>query len=120
MRHHYKPCRQENRSGVGVVIRNSKGLVLFSLSQQLPRAYQPLEGEALAVVRALEFGVKEMVMEGDSEIIVNALKEDGSSVGSIASILQDVALFSSFFTKLLYSHVRRKVINLPIVWPGIP
>ena len=34
-------------------------------------------------------------MEGDLEIIVNALKADGSVVGSIASILQDETLFSS-------------------------
>ena len=47
------------------------------------------------MVLALEFGVKKMVMEGDSEIIVNALKADGSVVGSIASILQDETLFSS-------------------------
>ena len=104
--------RKENRSGVGVVIWNSKALVIASLSQQLPRAYQPLEVEALAVVRALEFGakigLKEMVIEGDLEIIVNELKADGSAMGSVALILQDATLFSSFFTKLLYSHVRRE------------
>lgn len=43
-----------------------------------------------------------------TQIIVNTLKEDGSAVGSLASILQDAALFSSFFTKLLYSHLRRE------------
>ena len=98
--------------GIEVVIRNSEGLVLASLSQQLPQAYQPLEVEALAVVQALEFGaeieVKEVVMEGDLEIIVNALKLNGSVAGPAASILQDAALFSSFVTKLLYFHVRRE------------
>lgn len=77
--------RKENKSGVRVAIRNSEGLVLASISQQLPRAFQPLEVEVLAVVRALEFGaeigVKEVVMEGDSKIIVNVLKADGSAVG---------------------------------------
>ena len=76
------------------------------------------------MVRALEFGakigLKEMVIEGDLEIIVNELKADGSAMGSVALILQDATLFSSFFTKLLYSHGRREVINLPVVWLGIP
>ena len=44
--------------GIEVVIQNSEGLVLASLSQQLPQAYQPLEVEALAVVQALEFGAE--------------------------------------------------------------
>ena len=72
------------------------------------------------MVLALEFGVKKMVMEGDSEIIVNALKADGSVVGSIASIMQDVTLFTS--SSLNYSTLMLggNVINLPIVWPGIP
>ena len=64
------------------------------------------------MVLALEFGakigVKEVVMKGDLEIVVNALKADGFAVGSIASILQDATLFSNFFTKLLYSHGRRE------------
>ena len=72
------------------------------------------------MVLALEFGVKKMVMEGDSEIIVNALKADGSVVGSIASIMQDVTLFTS--SSLNYSTLMLggNVINLPIVWLGIP
>ena len=72
------------------------------------------------MVLAPEFGVKKMVMEGDSEIIVNALKADGSVVGSIASIMQDVTLFTS--SSLNYSTLMLggNVINLPIVWLGIP
>ena len=72
------------------------------------------------MVLALEFGVKKMVMEGDSEIIVNALKADGSVMGSIASISQYATLFSS--SSLNYSTLMLggNVINLPIVWPGIP
>ena len=72
------------------------------------------------MVLALEFGVKKMVMEGDSEIIVNPLKADGSVVGSIASIMQDVTLFTS--SSLNYSTLMLggNVINLPIVWLGIP
>ena len=74
----------------------------------------------LALEFGAEFGVKKVVMESDSEIIVNALKTDGSVVGSIASILKDATLFSS--SSLNYSTLMLggNVINLPIVWPSIP
>ena len=36
---------EENRAGIGVVIRNSEGLVLGSLSKLVPQAYGPLEIE---------------------------------------------------------------------------
>ena len=71
--------------------------------------------EALVVVLALEFGAEVGVKK-----VVNALKADGSVVGSVASILQDATLFSS--SSLNYSTLMLggNVINLPIVWPGIP
>ena len=38
-----------------MMIWNNQGLVLASLLQQLPQAYGPLEVEALAIVKALQF-----------------------------------------------------------------
>lgn len=74
----------------------------------------------LALEFGVEIGVKKVVMEGDSEIIVNALKANGSVMGSIASILQYATLFSS--SSLNYSTLMLggNVINLPIVWLDIP
>lgn len=76
------------------------------------------------MVRALEFGVeigvKEVVMEGDSELIVNAMKTDGAIAGSVASILQDSNLFSGFSQNYYTLMLGGKVINLHIVWLGIP
>ena len=46
---------KENRAGIGVVIRDSEGMVLGSLSKQIPQAYSPLEIEAMAVTIAIQF-----------------------------------------------------------------
>ena len=53
-----------------------------------------------------------MVMEGDLEIIVNALKLNGSVAGPAASILQDAALFSSLSLNYCTFMLGGKVINL--------
>ena len=47
--------QEANKSGIGVVIRNSQGLILAPLSQLLPQAYIAVEVEALAVAKALQF-----------------------------------------------------------------
>ena len=45
-----------NISGIGVVVRNCTGEVIASLVQQVEQAFQPLEVEAIAACRAVEFG----------------------------------------------------------------
>ena len=45
-----------NKSGIGVVIRDSSGQVIAALVQQLSQAYQPVKFVAMATCKALEFG----------------------------------------------------------------
>ena len=69
---------KENCAGVGVVIRNEQGLVMASLSQKIPLPFTVIEVEALAARRAVEFvaelGLDRIVLEGDSEILINTLQ----------------------------------------------
>ena len=48
-------CSSSNCSGIGVVIRDHDGLVIASLAQNLCEAYKPMEIEAMAATRAIEF-----------------------------------------------------------------
>ena len=45
--------RDEKISGVGVVIQDDSGMVLASMSKQLPQLYSALEVEAMAASTAL-------------------------------------------------------------------
>ena len=67
----------ENKSDVGVVIRNNQGLIIASLSQQFPQAFQVEEIEALVAIRPLELGfdisIACDVLEGDSILIHEGL-----------------------------------------------
>lgn len=52
------------------------------------------------------------VLEGDSVLIVKALKEGGQSLTSFNPLIEDANLFSKFFTQLLYPHTSRESNNL--------
>ena len=103
--------RFENRSSIGVVVRTHSGAILASLAQSISQAFQPVEIEAIAAARALEFGqeigITEAILEGDSELIVNSLKSGKATMASVEPLIQDASIFSTSYTKLLYSHCRR-------------
>ena len=103
--------RDENRSSIGVVVCTHTGAILASLTQSILQALQPVEIEAIAAVRALEFGYEigliEAILEGDSKLIVNSLKTGRANMASMEPLIQDATIFSALYTKLLYSHCRR-------------
>ena len=76
--------KDENQAGIGVVIRDSKGWVMVSLAQRIPLPNTAIEVEALAARRAmklaLETGLNKGVLEGDSLILMNALKSNSHSL----------------------------------------
>ena len=66
-----------------MVIRDSKGWVMVSLAQRIPLPNTAIEVEALAARRAMELaletGLNKGVLEGDSLILMNALKSNSHS-----------------------------------------
>ena len=62
-----------------MVIRNHQGFVIAFLSQKFHWAFAPLEVEVLAAAWALEFaaelGITDAVLEGDSLMLIQALKK---------------------------------------------
>ena len=71
-----------------------------------------MEIEAIAATRALEFarvvGINNVVMEGDSWLVHHALINDEKSLSPFGLLIEDVKLFSSCFSKLLYSYTKRE------------
>ena len=103
--------RNENRSGIGMVVRTHTGVILASLALSISQALQPAKIEAIAAARALEFGheigLTEAILEGDSELIVNSLKTGRATMASVEPLIQDATLFLVLYMKLLCSHCRR-------------
>ncbi|XP_030969729.1 uncharacterized protein LOC115990006 [Quercus lobata] len=81
------------------------------MAQNFSPALTPVEIEAVAASRALEFGLEislaEAVLAGDSELIMNALKSGSGTIASVQPLVQDAIIFSDSYTKLLSSHCRR-------------
>ncbi|XP_075633722.1 uncharacterized protein LOC142606223 [Castanea sativa] len=64
------------------------------------------------VIRDNEVGVRDVVLEGDSMIVYNALCDFSPAPSSIAAVIQGIQDMSSDFRSVGYSHVRRQG-NLP-------
>ena len=80
-----------NKAGLGVVIRDSFGQVLASLSEQIQLPFSSDLVEAMATARALsfvaEFGFSRFILEGDSKLIIKALQSKEDSLAPFGHIL---------------------------------
>ena len=98
-------------AGIGVVIRNDAGLIMASLTQQIPLPTTVIEVEALAARRALEFtlelGFDDITFEGDSVLLIRNLKNGGSKLTHYGHIGADIFFLLTHFSKANVSFVRR-------------
>ena len=83
--------RDINKVGLGVVIRNDHGQVLASLSEQIQLPFSFDLVEAIAVAWAISFAhelsLSNYILEGDSDVVINALKRNDDSLSSFGHIL---------------------------------
>ena len=103
--------KERDRARIGVIIRDCHGLVMASMSQIIPLPLIVVELETLAVIKALEFatdlGLAPVVLEGDLEILTNALMDATLSLASFGLLIQDIKAYAEFFQYISFSHVRK-------------
>ena len=94
-----------------MVIRNDAGLIMASLTQQIPLPTLVIEVEALAARRALEFalelGFDNITLEGDSGLLIKNLMNGGNKLTHYGNIAADMLFLLSHFSKANISFVRR-------------
>ena len=70
-----------------------------------------MEVEALAAIKAVEFGselgLHNSIIEGDSVVVSKALKCKEFGLAPYAHLLKDVSLFSGFYSQFSYSHIKK-------------
>ena len=102
---------EEGRAGLGVVCRSSDGVVIASLSEQIPLPATISQVEALAARRAailaVELGLTSVILEGDSNIVFKDLSSTESSLALHGHII-DVKQLASLFTCIRFSHTCRQ------------
>ena len=93
--------KERNLAGLGGVIHNNKGLIMAAFTQTIPLPTSVEMVEVLAARSALvlanELSLNQVQLEGDSEIIINALSKGGKDSSSFGHILLDIKLLSSAF-----------------------
>ena len=79
------------KAGSGVIIRDSRGQALASLSEQALLPFSPEIVEAMAAARAISFaqglGFTSFVLEGDSVNVIKAMQSDDESLSPYGHIL---------------------------------
>ena len=82
---------QQEKAGLGVVIRNEEGAVMASMTQLVPLPTTVAQVEALAARRATEFalelGLNRVILEGDPEVICRGLQDHSPSLALHGHIL---------------------------------
>ena len=84
---------------------------MASLSQNIPLPHFVVDLETLATSRAfdfsLEIGLDKAVLKGDFEIVMNALKDDFSSLASFGLLILDAQMLAGLFHCISFLHVGR-------------
>ncbi|KAI8572941.1 hypothetical protein RHMOL_Rhmol01G0240100 [Rhododendron molle] len=98
-------------SGAGIVARNHLGEILGSISIPFLGFLLPRSTEALAfreaLITAAIRGFSEIIVEGDSLQVVQALIQDGKSLSDCSSILADCVELIPLFSSCSFIHVKR-------------
>ncbi|XP_075638427.1 uncharacterized protein LOC142610500 [Castanea sativa] len=102
---------EQGRARIDVIIRNSDGEVMASMSRQVQLPTIVAQVEAMAARRAVEFalevGFNKVILEGDSEIVYKDLVNNGPSLALHGHLIQDVKALLPLFSSINLSHVGR-------------
>ena len=103
--------QEDNRSGIGVIVRDNNSLVMASLSQNIPLQNSVEELESLVACRApefsLELGLDKGILEGDLLTVMAALKDDSTSLASFGLLVRDAQSLAGLFNCICFLHVGR-------------
>lgn len=103
---------KSKQSGVGVIVRDEEGNVVAVMCRKLDLPLGALETEAKAleigVSFAEEVGLRDVVFEGDSQLIINAIQGMGEAASSILNIIQGVLRKAQCFKTFDFLHTKRQ------------
>nr|POE91501.1 hypothetical protein CFP56_14609 [Quercus suber] len=104
--------KEQAEAGLGFIIRNDRGLVMAALTQSIPLPTSMEMVEVLAARRTLlfakELGFEKVILEGDFEIAIQAMKNDAFSAAPFGHIVSDIKALSSHFRCLTFQHTCRQ------------
>ena len=98
--------------GVGVLVRDAAGKTIGALSKKIWAPLKAVEVEAKAVETRLQFAkdllIHDFILESDSLLVTNALKELSPPPSTMAAIIYSSLSVSREFKQVEFSHARRQ------------
>ncbi|KAL5817062.1 hypothetical protein ACOSQ3_025440 [Xanthoceras sorbifolium] len=89
----------KNCTGLGVIIRDSRGLVMASCVKGFDSLYSPPIAEALAILRgitlAVETGLLLVCVESDTKFVVNLITSKAAPISEIGVVIEEILLLIS-------------------------
>ncbi|XP_059454995.1 uncharacterized protein LOC132185207 [Corylus avellana] len=89
--------------GIGVIIRDSQGLVSAALSFTREGFPEPTTAKSMGALCAVEFcrdlGMQNIIFEGDVEVVVKAINVNVSMCSSYGQIIEDIIRVLAGFKK---------------------
>ena len=101
----------KNLAGLGVVIRDWRGEAIGALTMSVPLAQTVVELEALACRRAVQFakeiGLTQVIFEGDSLSVIQAILERSLDALPYGNVIEDIRFQAMEFPLSMFTHVPR-------------
>ncbi|XP_035546523.1 uncharacterized protein LOC118348595 [Juglans regia] len=102
---------EQCRSGVGMVLRDERGKVLFTASKPEHDVSDPIEIEFLAVLRGLQIcfplRISELEVESDSLLVVQELNKEQESMSVWGNLVSEIKRMLHRFPKVIVQHKGR-------------
>ena len=99
-------------AGIGVVVRNSFGTIMATLSEIIPCPSSVLALETVATQRAVhslqELNLHGSILEDDSESSISAIKNQCFHHPNVGHIIKDIMSLVGSFQYFSFSHTRRQ------------
>ncbi|XP_050259880.1 uncharacterized protein LOC126704942 [Quercus robur] len=103
--------KDTEEAGLGVAVRDSHGNILASLAEKIRMPSSSDEVEALAAVRAItlamDLNLPSFIVEGDSEVVISALRKKEDSFSSFGHLISSVKQILVNCNCISFSHTRR-------------
>ena len=104
--------KDQKAARVGVFIWDCNGQVIATLSKKINAPLGPLDAKAKAVEAGVQFakdiGIQDVILEGDSLTVLNALCGNTSPPSLVAAVVAGIKVLSCYLRQVEFSHVRRQ------------
>ncbi|KAF5469111.1 hypothetical protein F2P56_013207 [Juglans regia] len=104
--------RIQCKIGIGLIIRDWNGRVVATSRKFRPLFPDPLLAEAMGAIEAscfgLQLGIKRIILEGDSKIVISAINNREENWSAMGMLIEDVKIKLNSYEEWSASHVRRE------------